>query len=92
MTLRLGSTPSLRRVVLHRLDGLVRRQYRVCEKCVMSFSSGRDRGSKARPDPNEYLALEEGEQVGVDDVGLRRDHPVRVVLVCLQRAVLKELG
>src|SRR5215831_20115365 len=47
---------------------------------------------KARPDPNHNLALNEGEQIGVDDVGLRRDHAVRVVLVCLQRAVLKELG
>ena len=41
---------------------------------------------------NDNLALDEGKQVGVDDVGLRRDHAVRVVLVCLQRAILKELG
>src|SRR6266536_5846643 len=37
-------------------------------------------------------ALDKGEQVGVDNVGLRRDHAVRVVLVRLQRAVLEELG
>jgi hypothetical protein len=38
------------------------------------------------------LALDEGEQVGIDDVGLRRNHAVRVVLVGLQRAVLEEFG
>jgi hypothetical protein len=38
------------------------------------------------------LTFEEREQVGVDDVGLRRDHAVRQIFVCLQRAVLEELG
>jgi len=38
------------------------------------------------------LALDEREQVCVDDVRLRRDHAVRVVLICLQRAILEELG
>ena len=36
--------------------------------------------------------LYEREQIGVDDVGVRRDHPVRQVSVCLQRTVLEELG
>ena len=43
-------------------------------------------------DKRKALAVNEREQVGVDDVGLRRDHAVREVLVCLQRAVLEELG
>jgi len=38
------------------------------------------------------LTLDEREQVGIDDVGLRRDHTVWVILVCLQRAVLEEFG
>ena len=38
------------------------------------------------------LGLNEREQVGIDDVGLRRDHAVRVVLVRLERAVFEELG
>jgi hypothetical protein len=38
------------------------------------------------------LRFEEREQVGVDDVGLCRDHAMRVVLERLQRAVLEELG
>ena len=36
-------------------------------------------------------ALDEREQVGVDDVGLRRGHAVRVVLECLERRVFEEL-
>ena len=38
------------------------------------------------------LRFDEREQVRIDDVGLRRDHAVWVVLVCLQRAVFEELG
>jgi hypothetical protein len=38
------------------------------------------------------LRFEEREKVGVDDVGLCRDHAMRVVLERLQRAVLEELG
>ena len=41
---------------------------------------------------NSSSALDEREQVGVDDVGLCRDHAVRVVLECLQRGVFEELG
>src|SRR4029077_1879987 len=37
-------------------------------------------------------ALDERQQVGVDHVGMRRRHTMRVVLVRLQRAVLEELG
>ena len=37
-------------------------------------------------------ALDEGQQVGVDDVGLRCGHSVRVVLEYLQRRVFEELG
>jgi len=38
------------------------------------------------------LALDERQQVGVDHVGMRRRHAMRVVLIRLQRAVLEELG
>ena|SRR5436853_502193 len=38
------------------------------------------------------LTFDKPEQVGIDDVGLRRDHAMREVLICFQRAVLKELG
>jgi len=38
------------------------------------------------------LALDEREQVRVDDRSLRRDHAVRVVLVRLQRTILEEFG
>ena len=38
------------------------------------------------------LGFEEREQLGIDDVGVRRWHAVRVVLVRFQRAVLEELG
>jgi hypothetical protein len=37
-------------------------------------------------------AFEEREQIGVNDVGVRRGHAVRVVFVCLQRAVFEQLG
>ncbi len=40
---------------------------------------------------DEQSAFREREQVGVDDVGLSRDHAVRVVLVRLQRATFEEL-
>ena len=33
-------------------------------------------------------AFNEREQVGIDDVGLRRDHAMRIILVRLQRSVL----
>jgi hypothetical protein len=71
----------------------------------LSSSANRKRGCKqnapvVRPASSRNLrrekliesALDEGEQVGIDDVGLRRDHAVRVVLVRLQRAVLEQLG
>jgi hypothetical protein len=38
------------------------------------------------------LVFKEREQVGIDDIGLCRDHAVRVILVCFERAVLEELG
>src|SRR5436190_8219948 len=38
------------------------------------------------------LTFDEREQVGVDDVGLRRRHSMGEVFVCLQRAVLEQLG
>jgi hypothetical protein len=37
-------------------------------------------------------ALNKCEQVGIDDVGLRRDHAVRQIFVCLECAVFEELG
>ena len=39
-----------------------------------------------------WLTIDEREQIGVDDVGVRRDHAVRQVLVGLERAILEELG
>ena len=38
------------------------------------------------------LGLDEFEELGIDDVGLRGDHAVRVVLVCLQGGIVEELG
>ena len=43
-------------------------------------------------DSARKLAVDEREQVSIDDVGLRRGHTVRVILVRLQRGVLEELG
>src|ERR1700730_3527525 len=37
-------------------------------------------------------AFEEREQIGIDDVCVRRDHAVRQVFVGFQRAVLEKLG
>jgi hypothetical protein len=37
-------------------------------------------------------ALDEREQIGVDRVCLCGGHPVWEIFVCLQRAVLEELG
>lgn len=37
-------------------------------------------------------ALDEGEQVGVDDLGVGRGHAVRKALVGFERAVLQELN
>ena len=36
-------------------------------------------------------ALDKGGQVGIDDLGLRRDHALRVVLVGFRHAALEEL-
>ena len=38
--------------------------------------------------PKPALSLQKREQVGVDDVGLRRDHAVRKVFICFQPPVL----
>src|SRR5262245_33193116 len=40
---------------------------------------------------SRYSSLDEGEQVGVHDVGMGGAHAVRELLVDLQRAVLEEL-
>ena len=58
---------------------------------AISFALSTYAQQKDLADPRN-LALNEDKQVGVDGVGLRRDHAMRVVLVCLERAVLKELG
>ena len=38
-----------------------------------------------------WLSLDEGKQVRIDDVGIDRQHTVRVALVDFQRAILQEL-
>jgi hypothetical protein len=55
------------------------------EQLVVALIKSRDHIDILRifEHPNDNLALDEGEQVGVDDVGLRCDHAVRVVLVWL---------
>src|SRR3984885_7227534 len=36
-------------------------------------------------------ALDEGEKIRVDDVGMGGGHAMRVILVCLQRSMLEQL-
>ena len=38
------------------------------------------------------LTFDEREQVSIHDVGVRGDHAVRQIFVCLQRGVFEQLG
>jgi hypothetical protein len=72
------------------IPGAVRMQF-LTQLCPKRFSQ------LCRVSVFEYLCssslgLNEGEQVGIDHIGLRRDHAVWVILVGLQYAVLEELG
>ena len=49
-------------------------------------------GRRSRHSRATGSALDEGEKVGIDHVGVRRAHAVRKLLVDLQLALLEELG
>ena len=63
----------------------------VRDRCGLGLGRARKRQIRLGP-PRLSLRFQEAKQLGVNNVGMRRNHAMRVVFVCLQRAILEELG